>query len=97
MKSLLRLAVNNVHFKCNKLWYTQSDGLAMGASLAVILANLWMKYFGKTLQKPNEGRENKTPDRTVICIDCNRRATFQGKGLECESCKNWFQAKMPYP
>ena len=34
MKSLLRLAVTNVHFKCNKMWYTQSDGLAMVASLA---------------------------------------------------------------
>ncbi|XP_075241616.1 uncharacterized protein LOC142336591 [Convolutriloba macropyga] len=43
MKSLSRLAVTSVHFKCNKMWYTQSDGLAMGASLAVIVANLWMK------------------------------------------------------
>ena len=54
MKSLLRLAVTNVHFKCNKMWYTRSDGLAMGASLAVILANLWMKSFEKSLQKPKE-------------------------------------------
>ena len=45
MKSLLRLAVTTVHFKCNKMWYTQSDGLAMSASLAVLLANLWMKSF----------------------------------------------------
>ena len=37
MKSLLRLAVRSVQFKCNKMWYNQSDGLAMGASLAVIL------------------------------------------------------------
>ena len=47
MKNLLRLAVTNAHFKCNKMWYTQSDGLAMGALLAVILANLWMKSFEK--------------------------------------------------
>ena len=40
MKHLLRLAVTNVHFKCNDKWYCQKDGLAMGASLAVILANL---------------------------------------------------------
>ena len=45
MKSLLRLAATNDHFKCNKIWYTQSDGLAMGAFLAVILANLWLKSF----------------------------------------------------
>ena len=33
MKSLLKLAVTNVHFKCNGIWYVQSDGLAMAASL----------------------------------------------------------------
>ena len=75
------------------MWYTQSDGLAMGASLAVILANLWMKSFEKSLQKPKKGREIKTTDTKVICIDCNRRVTFQGKGVECESCKKWFHAK----
>ena len=26
IKSLMRLAVTNVHFKCNKMWYSQSDG-----------------------------------------------------------------------
>ena len=90
MKSLLRLAATDVHFKCNKIWYTQSDGLAMGASLAGILSNLWMKSFEKSLQKPKEGRAIKTPDTNVICIDCNRRVIFRGKGVEC---KNWFHAK----
>ena len=33
VKSLLRLAVTNVHFKYNKMWYIQLDVLAMGASL----------------------------------------------------------------
>ena len=93
MKSLLRLAVSNVHFKGSKMWYTQSDGLAMVASLAVILANLWMKSFEKSLQKPKEGREIKIPDTELICIDCYRRVTFRGEGVECESCKNWFHAK----
>ena len=49
----------------------------MGVSLAVILANLWMKSFEKCLQKTNEGSVNKTPDIKVICIDCNRS---EGKG-----------------
>ena len=40
MKSLVKLAVTNVRFKCNGIWYVQSDGLTMGASLAVILANV---------------------------------------------------------
>ena len=65
----------------------------MGASLAVILANWWMKSFEKSFQKPNEGRENNTPDTKVICIDCIRRVTFRGKGVEGESCKRWFYAK----
>ena len=51
MKSFLRLDLENAHFKGNKMWYTHTDGLAMGVchgclpgrfSLAVILANLWM-------------------------------------------------------
>ena len=75
------------------MWYTQSDGLTMGASLPVILANLWMKSFEKSLQKPNKGRQIKNPDTKVTCIDCNRRVTFRGKGVECESSKNWFHAK----
>ena len=93
MKCFLRLAVTNIHFKCNKMWYTQSDVLARGASLAVTLANLWMKSFEKSLQKPKEGREIKTPDTNVLCIDFNRRVPFRGKGVECEPCKNWFHAK----
>ena len=52
MKSLLKLAVTNAHFKCNGIWNAESDGLAMGASLAVILANVWMKLFEASLQKP---------------------------------------------
>ena len=35
MKGLLKLAL-----KCNGIGYVQSDGLAMGASLAVVLANV---------------------------------------------------------
>ena len=93
MKSFLRLAMTNVHFKCNNIWYTQLDGLAMGASLAVILENLWMKFFEKSLQQPKKGREIKTPDTKVICINCNRHVTFRGKGVDCESCNNWFHAK----
>ena len=40
MKRLLNMAVSKVYFECNDSWYVQVDGLAMGASLAVILANL---------------------------------------------------------
>ena len=73
--------------------YTQSEGLAMGASLAVISPNLRMKSFKQALQRPYVGRKNKFHDTKVICIDCNRRVTSLGKGVEYESCKNWFHAK----
>ena len=51
MKKLLNLALSNVNFKCSGLWYVQKDGLAMGASLAVILANLWLKEYETALKK----------------------------------------------
>ena len=93
MKSLLRLAVTNVHFMCNKMWYNQWDGLAMGASLAVILGNLWTKSFDNSKQTPDKGRENRTPNMKGICIDCNRRVISRGKLVPCESCKSWHHAK----
>ena len=54
MKKLLNLAVSEVHFKCSDLWYVQKVSLAMGASLAVILANLWLKEYEAALK-------NETP------------------------------------
>ena len=48
MKRLLNMAISRVHFKCNETWYVEKEGLAIGASLVVILANLWlMQIFPK--------------------------------------------------
>ena len=93
MKSLLKLAVTNVHFKCNGIWYVQSDGLAMGASLVVILANVWMKSFEASLQKPELSENFSRSDQNGKCKDCNRRVTYRGKWVECESFKNWSHAR----
>ena len=93
MKKLLKLAVTNVHFKCNGIWYVQSDGLAMGASLAVLLANVWRTSFDASLQKPEHSENFSRSDQNGKCSDCNRRVTFRGRGVECESCKNWFHAR----
>ena len=64
MKKLLNWAVSKLHFKCNGLWYVQKDGSAMGTSLAVILANLWLKEYEPALKKEvpkltvlNEGKK----------------------------------------
>ena len=50
MKKLLNLAVSKVHFTCNGLWYVQKDGSSMGASLAIKLANLWLKEYEPALK-----------------------------------------------
>ena len=53
MEKLLNLAVSKVHFKFNGLWYVQKDGLGLAivASLAVALANLWLKEYEPALKK----------------------------------------------
>ena len=84
----MRLAVTNVHFKHNKMGYTESEGLATGVSLVKVSAKLWKKSFKKSLKKLNEGRDNKSPNMKGMCIDCNQRVTLRGKGVESESCKN---------
>ena len=93
MKSLLKRAVTNGHFKRNGIWYVQSDCLSMRASLAVVLANVWMKSIEASLHKPELSENISRFYQNKKCKDCNRRVTFRGKGVECESCKNWFHAK----
>ena len=51
MKRLLNMLVSQVHFKCNESWYNRKDGLAMGASLAVVFANLWLKQYKTALSR----------------------------------------------
>ena len=90
MKKLLNLAVSKVLFKCNGLWYVQKDGLAMGASLAIKLANLWLKEYEPALKK-------KVPKLTVlyegnkeVCPRCQKKVTYRTKEVECEACLNWY-------
>ena len=90
MKKLLNLAVSKVHFKCNGLWYVQEDDLTMGASLAVILVNLWLKEYEPALK-------NEIPKLTVlnegdkkVCPGCQKKMTYRTKGVECKACLNWY-------
>ena len=93
MKKLLKMAVSKVHFKCNGLWYVQKDGLAMGASLAVILANLWLKEYEYALMKEVPALTQLNENRNGLCPDCERRVTYRSKGIECEACLNWYHLK----
>ena len=91
MKRLLKLAVTNVHFKCNENCYCQKDGLAMGASLAVILANLWMKLWEPQLKLQTP--KCKTNTQSSTCRNCEHRVTARSRGVEWEVCNRWFHAK----
>ena len=69
------------------------DVLAMGASLAVTLANIWMKSFENNIKSVKE-IINKIPKNDLeACPECNHRVTYRGKWVECEKCENWFHAK----
>ena len=82
-----------VSLDVKRLYTNTSDGLAMGASLAVMLANVWMKLFEASLQKPELNENISRSDQNWKCKDCNQRVTFRGRGVECDSCKNWFHAR----
>ena len=89
------MAVSKVCFKCNGSWYVQVDGLAMGASLAVILANLWQKDYEFALrQEIAVGTEiQQYNDKNGLCPCCSSKVTYRSKAVECESCRNWYHLK----
>ena len=92
-KTLLKLAVTNVCFKCNDRWFCQVDDLTMGASLAVNLANIWMKSFEHQI-KSTKVIIYKIPKNDLeSCPDCDRRVTYRRERVECEKCENWFHVK----
>ncbi|XP_063710298.1 uncharacterized protein LOC134838911 [Symsagittifera roscoffensis] len=90
MKKLLNLSVSKVHFKCNDLWYVQKDGLAMGASLAVKLANLWLEEYEPALKKEVPQLFELKEVNKELCPRCQKKVTYRTKGVECEICSNWY-------
>ena len=64
------------------MWYAQKDGLAMGASLEVILANLWIKEFEPVLRKEIPKICKPIEDLPVICPDCRKKITYRQKNVE---------------
>ena len=71
------MAISKVYFKCNDSWYVHVGGLAMGGSLAVFLANLWLKKYecaqkqeilvGTAIQQIN--------DKNGLCQRCIRKVS----------------------
>ena len=94
MKKLLNLAVSKVHFKCNGLWYVQKDGLTMGASLAVMLANLWLEEYEPALKKEKPKVTVLSEGNNEVCPGCQKKLTYRTKGVECEACLNWYHLEI---
>ena len=88
MKRLLIMAVSRVHFKCNETWYVQEDGWEIGASLAVFLANIWLKQYETALSRVIPEIFLPEKDLNGICPECNKKVTYRSKVVECECCLN---------
>ena len=88
MTILLNMAVSQVRFKSNETWYIQKDVLAMGASLAVVLANLWLKQYKTALSREIPEMFLPEKDLNGICPECNNKVTYRSKGVEYECCLN---------
>ena len=78
---LLNFAVDQVHFQCNDMWYTQKDGLAMEASLVVILAILWMKDVGLDVKKEILKFCKPLEDLNGICPEGRKKLRIDRKKL----------------
>ena len=88
------MAVSKVYFKCNDSWYVQVDGSAMGASLAVILANLWLKEYEFALRQqiPVGTGYSKLMTKTACAHVAAGKSHIDQKGLNA-SFRNWYHIK----
>ena len=80
LKKFLNLAVTNIFFIRNDGEFYQVDGLAMGASLAVTLAKIWMHIRSSDQRKRSSQIVNKIPKNYIeACLEYNRRVTYRAK------------------
>ena len=93
MKRLLNMTVSQIHFECSETWYDERDSLAMEASLAVILANHWLKQNETELLRDIPEKFMPEKDPSGICPECKKKARYRSKGVEIECCLNWYHVK----
>ena len=75
-------------------WYIQRDGVAMGAAMSVILANVWMKTFEPALSSEMP-EPPKKPDN--CCGKCGVKVTFRGYSIRCKvCCKSFYRKCTPF-
>ena len=93
-QKLLHLALTNILFKCCGRWYRQTEGLAMGSSLSVVLANIWMNTFEDTLARvePISARNNPK-DNIVPCGGCGENVEDNEKAVLCDRCCLWVHQR----
>ena len=76
-KRLLNMAVSQVNFKCNETLYIQEDGLAIGASLAVIIAHTWLKQYKIAISSLNPKKFMPEKAHNLKCPECNQKVTYR--------------------
>ena len=85
----MEMAVTEVWFMAGTEWYIQRDGVAMGAAMAVILANLWLKQFEDQIFSAS----NENTQSLETCRKCRKKVTRQGYSVQCAKCKVWSHRK----
>ena len=91
MKRLLNMAVSQVHFECNEIWFVHKDGLAMGASFAVDLAYIWLKQYAIALSR--DIPEMLLPEKILTAYDMSAIRRSRKIQKVCECCLNWYHVK----
>ena len=61
----------------------KKDVLARGASLAVILINLWLKKYEPALKKEVPNLTVLSEGNKEVCPRCQKKVTYRTKGVEC--------------
>ena len=89
LRRLMEMAVTEVWFMAGTEWYIQRDGVAMGAAMAVILANLWLKQFEDQIFSAS----NENTQSLETCRKCRKKVTRQGYSVQCAKCKVWSHRK----
>ena len=82
MKGLFSMAVSQAHFKCNDTWYVQKNGLAMNASLAIILVILWLNKYKTALSEDIPEISMPEKDLNGLCYECKKKITYRSKEVD---------------
>ena len=92
---LLRLAVKGVCFLSGGEWYMQSDGVAKGSALAMILSNIWLHQFESSIGGPVDPAEEACQEKEEVlteapapatkypCGKCAKAVTYVGYSIRC--------------